>query len=139
MKGAPWYREGLRFGCTRCGRCCTIPGHVWVDDEEVTRLAERLGLARDEFHRRFLRRVGSRLSLTEKGRHECIFWSADAGCSVYEDRPRQCRTFPFWPENVVTPESWEAVVEDCPGAGEGRLYDQREIVALGAGRGAASG
>ena len=26
-----WYRDGLRFECTRCGACCTgAPGYVWV-------------------------------------------------------------------------------------------------------------
>lgn len=139
MTTPPWYGEGLRFGCSRCGRCCTIPGNVWVDEEEIARLAARLGLALDEFGRRYLRRVGSRLSLVEKGRHECVFWSPEAGCTVYRDRPRQCRTFPFWPENVATPDDWEAVVEDCPGAGEGRLYPHTEIVALGKGRGETAG
>lgn len=131
MSSVPWYGDGLRFACSRCGHCCTIPGYVWVDDDEIERLAERLGLSRLEFGRRYLRRVGKRLSLVETERFECVFWSTEAGCTVYEHRPRQCRTFPFWPENVATPEEWEAVVEQCPGAGEGRLYDRDEIVRLG--------
>lgn len=135
----PWYREGLRFSCTRCGRCCTIAGYVWVDEREIARLAGRLGLSVDEFGRRHLRRVGSRTSLVEKAGHECVFWSAREGCTVYEDRPRQCRTFPFWPENVAAPEDWRAVVEECPGAGQGRLYGGEEIVTLGVGRGSAGG
>ena len=138
MTASPWYGDGLRFGCTRCGRCCTIPGYVWVDDEEIARLADRLGLGPDDFGRRYLRRVGSRFSLVEKNRHQCVFWSPEDGCAVYQDRPRQCRTFPFWPENVETPDDWQAVVEDCPGAGRGRLYGHEEIVALGKGSGATS-
>ncbi|MEZ5332455.1 MAG: YkgJ family cysteine cluster protein [Thermoanaerobaculia bacterium] len=135
MSSSPWYGDGLRFTCSRCGRCCTIPGYVWVVEEEITRLAERLGLSRDEFGKRYLRRVGRRLSLIETAGFECVFWSAESGCTVYEDRPRQCRTFPFWPENVESPEEWATVVEECPGAGEGRLYTPQEIVRLGKGSG----
>ena len=33
----PWYRDGLRFECTRCGHCCTgAPGYVWVDAAPAT-------------------------------------------------------------------------------------------------------
>jgi Fe-S-cluster containining protein len=36
----PWYRDGLRFRCTRCGSCCTgEPGNVWVTDEEIAAIA----------------------------------------------------------------------------------------------------
>ena len=35
-----WYQDGLAFECTRCGACCTgAPGYVWVNDEEIARLA----------------------------------------------------------------------------------------------------
>ena len=30
-----WYEQGLRFGCTQCGNCCTGPeGAVWFTEEE---------------------------------------------------------------------------------------------------------
>ena len=36
MRGDPWYREGLRFECIRCGGCCTgFPGTVRVTNEEI--------------------------------------------------------------------------------------------------------
>ena len=35
-ESAPWYRDGLRFTCTRCGNCCTgAPGYVWVDADAM--------------------------------------------------------------------------------------------------------
>ena len=35
-----WYDAGLKFQCTRCGACCTgAPGYVWVNGEEIARLA----------------------------------------------------------------------------------------------------
>lgn len=125
----PWYRDGLSFTCTRCGACCTgAPGYVWVTAEEIARLAESRGEPIDEFSRRYVRRVGSRYSLIEKPGGDCVFWDAKAGCTVYQARPTQCRTWPFWEENVETPEDWERTTRACPGSGRGRLYTADEII-----------
>ena len=130
MASSRWYSEGLRFTCTQCGRCCTIPGYVWMDREEMSELADFLGLPFDEFTKRYVRRVGNRYSLIEKPTSECIFWQGTGpkrGCQVYAARPRQCRTFPFWEENIDSEPAWNEVVRDCPGTGEGRLYEVDEI------------
>jgi Fe-S-cluster containining protein len=120
----PWYRDGLRFACTRCGACCTgAPGYVWVGVPEIDRLAAHLGLTRDEFSRRYVRGVAGRYSLVEKPGGDCTFWDATRGCTVYEARPEQCRTWPFWPDNVETPEDWSQVEAICPGAGRGPIHD----------------
>ena len=125
---SPWYRKGLAFSCTRCGNCCTgAPGYVWVTSDEIQRLAEFRGETTEEFSRRFVRRVGDRYSLIEKPGGDCIFWDKQAGCTVYPARPIQCRTWPFWPENVEKPEDWDGVREVCPGSGHGRLYSLSEI------------
>lgn len=126
----PWFREGLRFECTRCGDCCAgTPGYVWVEPEEIDRLAAHLGLDADAFGRTYLRRVGDRVSLVEMAGHACVFWDAARGCSVYEARPDQCRTWPFWPGNLATPEDWEGTQRVCPGAGQGPLIGVDEILA----------
>lgn len=126
----PWYQEGLSFTCTRCGACCTgDEGFVWVNEEEIDRLAERLGLNTTQFAQQYLRRVGRRLSLREREDGACVFWSATSGCTVYQDRPRQCRSWPFWNSNLRTPKAWEHTVRICPGAGTGRLYTVDEILA----------
>ena len=128
----PWYSDGLRFACRGCGACCRVEGHVWVGEADIRRLAEQLDLTVDEFGRRYLRRVGRRYSLIEKPNHDCVFW--DDGCVVYEARPPQCRTFPFWPENLDGPGAWDEAAEDCKGIDRGRLYDIGEVRAIRTGR-----
>jgi Fe-S-cluster containining protein len=126
----PWYRDGLAFECTRCGACCTgAPGYVWVNAEEIARLAEFRGQSVDQFTRAFVRRVGDDYSLIEKPGGDCIFWDTRSGCTVYPARPVQCRTWPFWPENIATRDEWERVEGACPGSGRGRVFSVEEIKA----------
>jgi Fe-S-cluster containining protein len=129
----PWYREGLAFACTRCGACCTgAPGYVWVNPEEIARLAEHRGEEVDDFSRTFVRQVGNRFSLIERPGGDCIFWDKQAGCTVYGARPVQCRSWPFWPENIASPEDWENVTAICPGSGQGQVFSVEEIRATAA-------
>jgi hypothetical protein len=100
---------------------------VWVTSDEIQRLAEFRGETIEEFSTRFVRRVGDSYSLIEKPGGDCIFWDKQAGCTVYPARPIQCRTWPFWPENVEKPADWQRVQEVCPGSGHGRLYSLSEI------------
>ena len=126
----PWYRDGLSFSCTRCGACCTgAPGFVWVDVDEIDALAQSLGMTRDAFSMKYVRRIGDRYSLKEKRGGDCIFWEKGKGCTVYEARPIQCRTWPFWPENIATPEDWEHIKSICPGSGKGNFFSLEEIQA----------
>jgi Fe-S-cluster containining protein len=124
----PWYRDGLSFTCTRCGACCTgAPGYVWVDDEEIARLAAARNESIEHFMKAFIRRVGDRYSLIEKPGGDCIFWDKKAGCTVYAARPVQCQTWPFWPENIESPEEWDRVTRVCPGSGRGQWFSLEEI------------
>src|SRR5438309_1796879 len=124
----PWYENGLRFQCTRCGHCCTgAPGYVWVNEEELTALAQFRGEPVEEIREFHTRQVGQRRTLCEKPNGDCVYWDKEAGCTVYPVRPRQCRTWPFWESNVVTPEAWKRTCEVCPGSGQGELIPAEEI------------
>jgi uncharacterized protein len=124
----PWYRDGLAFTCTKCGACCTgAPGYVWVNLDEITRLAEFRGMSVEEFGRQFVRQVGDELSLIERPGGDCIFWDRKAGCTVYPARPIQCQTWPFWPENIASAENWDHITRICPGSGQGQVFSVEEI------------
>jgi Fe-S-cluster containining protein len=129
----PFYADGLRFSCTRCSRCCRLaPGFVFLTREDLSRLVQATGLPAREFVDRYCRQVGlnsfQRLSLKEKHNYDCIFWE-EQGCTVYEHRPYQCRSYPFWRANLETRDTWEALKASCPGVGQGRLHSRREIEA----------
>ena len=131
VTGKPFYASGLRFACTRCSRCCRhTPGFVFLSEKDVTTMASRLGLERHEFIGRYCRRVRygpeTRLSLREKPNLDCILWE-NGGCSVYQARPLQCRSFPFWSSCVACSEEWAYHARQCPGMGKGPLHSREEI------------
>jgi len=89
-------------------------------------MAGQLGITAEEFGKKYCRRVWFRTSLLEKRGGDCVMLTPE-GCGVYETRPMQCRTWPFWPDLIDTPAHWADVCEECPGAGQGRLYPPEEI------------
>ena len=59
---------------------------------------------------------------------DCIFLRNVDGvkqCRIYSVRPGQCRTWPFWPENLFSPDDWNRAALRCPGINRGRLYTLR--------------
>lgn len=113
----PWYREGLSFQCTQCGKCCTgSPGYVWVSDDEMKRMAEFLHLPIADFKRLYARRIGQRWALVERKsqNHRCVFYQ-DQKCKVYAARPLQCQAYPFWQENLLSVASWKKAGDECEG------------------------
>ncbi len=137
----PWYRDGLAFACTRCGHCCTGgSGSVRVSDEEIAALARRLELDEETFRARYTRRLrGGEISLREKQSRDCVFFARGHGCVVYADRPRQCRTWPFWSSVVHSRERWEEEARDCPGMNRGPVRDAAAVAALADDDGTAGG
>jgi Fe-S-cluster containining protein len=125
MSDELWYKDGLRFGCLRCGGCCSgFSGTVRITDDEISAIARRLNLPEAEFRNNYTRSVGGGvISLIEKENQDCIFFDKEQGCTVYEDRPRQCRTWPFWRSNIYSPERWKRGGERCPGMNRGMLHD----------------
>ena len=132
-----WIDRGLRFRCTGCGACCHQSGYVWVTVPEIERLARARDESLQEFGRRFLVRIGSRYSIGEDSLGRCLLLGEDNRCTVYADRPQQCRSFPFWKRNLESPETWSEAAELSPGIGHGRLYSREEIDRIASGRAAA--
>ncbi|MEX0677230.1 MAG: YkgJ family cysteine cluster protein [Pirellulales bacterium] len=130
MDEKPWFEKGLRFQCTGCGDCCTgAPGFVWVNREEIAALAKRLRLDTAEFERRYVHKVGVRKSLIEYANGDCVLFDPNTRkCTVYDDRPRQCRTWPFWKSNVATKDSWDETCAVCPGSGKGQLHRVEDVL-----------
>ncbi len=51
-----WYKDGLQFTCTRCGKCCRDredPTFVFLEEDDVQRLSECLSLSPKQVLQRY--------------------------------------------------------------------------------------
>ena len=133
-KKRPWYADGLAFECAECGQCCSGPeeGYVWIGEQEIHDAAAVLGMSEQEFVQQYTRLVGRRISLTEKPVSvDCVFLEEDGEgvkhCQIYQARPVQCRTWPFWSMNLGSDNSWAQAGERCLGINRGSLHDLEHI------------
>lgn len=127
-----FYDQGLAFECTQCHACCRHdPGYVFLSEKDLSALCGHFGKSREAFISDYCRWVdlgeGPLLCLLEKANFDCIFW--DKGCTVYEARPTQCRSYPFWKSPLSSKEQWKWEARFCPGIGRGKLHTKQEIEA----------
>lgn len=117
-------KEGFDFAfdskaCETCaGNCCIgESGYIWTSKKEIENIALHLKLSLEEFKSKYIYRVGYKYSIKEVKLDEnnfacCFFNLQKKQCLIYEVRPVQCRTFPFWDyfkENI------DEVYQECPG------------------------
>ena len=85
-----------QIDCTTCAHCCRTL-QIVVDNKDIQRLALRLGMTPRQFSRKYVQ-VGE-----DKTKYlastPCVFLGADNRCTVYEDRPKACRDFPYLHSN----------------------------------------
>ena len=111
--------DGKPFECNKCGACCRWQGKVHLTPEDIMGLALHLGLALDEFLKKYTDNYGSSVVLKDRENStDCVFMDGNE-CGVYGKHPQQCEE---WPKNYD---------KRCPGfnttGGEGRM-DYKEAV-----------
>jgi len=104
--------------CSTCqGRCCTgESGYIYVTKSEIENIAKLLGLDVRDFVSKYLFKKMYKYSIKEieyNGSFECVFYDRESnGCKIYEARPTQCKTFPFWDYYKTRVEELKL---ECPG------------------------
>lgn len=90
-------------------------------------MARHFGLPTSEFAKKYCAKTNGYFHLKHSEEEVDCRFLRDKKCEVYEARPTQCRTWPFWPE-VMYAKTWaEEVKTFCPGVGKGKLYTAAEI------------
>jgi len=104
--------------CSSCeGNCCIgESGYIWITKDECLKLSSFLDISIDELGEKYLFKVNYKYSIREKqiaqNSYACVFFDLEKKqCSVYDARPNQCKTFPFWEyfKNNI-----EEVKKECP-------------------------
>ena len=100
-------KEGYSYSfnpkaCDECqGKCCTgESGYIYVSKQEMKKISKLLEMNLKDFMDKYLFKKDYKYSIKERVNgesHECIFYdSSSNGCTIYDARPTQCKTFPFW-------------------------------------------
>ena len=134
----PWYKDGLRFECTQCGACCTgEPGLVQFTTEEGRNMAAQLGMELNDFLGLYASKSPDEdcwmLDEIYTGEaHDCVLLgrcneTGKTWCIAHDSRPAQCRTWPFWPDNMKSKKCWDQAGLECEGIGRGPIIPLRVI------------
>ena len=118
----------FRFECQPgCTRCCTQPGEVYLNEEDVRRMAAHLGGTEQTFEDAYCERDSDGdLRLTTPTDKACHFL-LESGCAIHKVKPLQCRAFPFWPEKVANRRAWKNLSRTCPGIGAGPIIPVEQV------------
>jgi len=82
------------FRCLVCGDCCKWGGYVYINEDDVERIAGHLSLSEFDFVNKYAELVNrSRLSLKSREDSSCIFLEKNT-CAIHEVKPKQCVDFP---------------------------------------------
>ncbi len=124
--------KGIRFECQSSGNCCVSRGsygYVYLSKKDIKNLSNGLKTSQKKFIRNYCQKTDGYIHLKElkKNRGNCIFL-IDKKCSVYKSRPTQCRTWPFWPENMNSKDWNNDIAKNCPGVGKGNIIKKKEIL-----------
>ncbi len=104
--------------CNSCeGRCCTgESGYIYVNKSEIEGIAKLLDMEVVDFAKEYLFKKGYKYSIKERKFHEsyeCVFYNRETnGCTIYDARPVQCKTFPFWDYYKTRVDELK---QECPG------------------------
>jgi uncharacterized protein len=108
-------RVWAQIDCTTCANCCKTM-QVVVDDKDIKRLADRLGMTTRAFSKKHVKIEDVPFRSKVISTQPCPFLGEDNRCTVYEDRPQACRDFPFLHKDRFRSRSITMVsnLEVCP-------------------------
>ena len=124
--------KGIRFECQGSGNCCVSRGtygFVYLSQKDIKTLSIGFKTTEQNFVKNYCQKTDGFIHLKElkKNNGNCIFLKENK-CTVYKSRPIQCRTWPFWPENMNTKTWNNDIAKNCPGVGKGKVKTKKEIL-----------
>lgn len=123
VKNSVIKKDGFSFcfnqaACSSCGaRCCRgNSGNIWVNSNDIYNICKLLGVNQIDGLRLFFQKRENqytiREQLNDRNDYRCIFLNNLNLCSIYDARPSQCRTYPFWEHFKM---DIDGLVQECKG------------------------
>lgn len=103
------------FECKMCGSCCHGEGGIFVQKDEIIRIATFLEMTPETFITQFCLEKGNRLSIKTGPDRFCAFYDEGENCTIHPVKPRPCTLWPFYPALLKDMDNWETAKDACPG------------------------
>ena len=124
------FKKGIHFKCQGSSNCCVSRGtygYVYLSKKDILRLSNYIGLNIKDFIRLYCDKTDGFIHFIEKMKNGDCQFLANKRCSIYKARPTQCRTWPFWKENMNAKKWNNEIAKFCPGIGKGDIIKKVEI------------
>ena len=125
-----FYENGIQFQCQGSANCCVSRGsygYVYLSKKDLTRLSKFFNKSVKKFKNLYCHNSEGYFHLKEIYKNgNCIFLK-NKKCTVYTSRPSQCRTWPFWKDNMNVKVWNQDISINCPGIGKGKVIKRKEI------------
>ena len=123
--GEDFFKKGINFKCKGSSSCCVSRGnygYVYLTKKDLNNIARYLNIPNDLFKKKYCEFTDGYLHLKEINTNGNCQFLKNKKCSVYAARPMQCRTWPFWKENMNSKKWNQEIINFCPGIGKGNLF-----------------
>ena len=125
-----FFKKGINFKCQGSSNCCVSResyGYVYLSQKDLIKIAKYLNVSINLFKKKYCEYSDGYLHLKEININGNCQFLENKKCSIYTARPMQCRTWPFWKENMNIKKWNEELINFCPGIGKGKLISASMI------------
>ena len=121
------YKKGLKFKCQGSSNCCVSRGSygfVYLSKKDIKKLSKFMKLEINNFLNLYCDETNGFTHFKEEKKNGDCQFLLNKKCTVYKARPTQCRTWPFWSENMNS-KTWNTEIANfCPGIGKGKIISK---------------
>ena len=124
------FKKGIHFKCQGSSNCCVsrgIYGYVYLSKKDILKLSNYINLNVKNFIKLYCDKTEGFIHFKEKMKNGDCQFLINKRCSIYKARPTQCRTWPFWKENMNAKKWNNEIAKFCPGIGKGGKVKKMEI------------
>ena len=125
------YSKGMRFQCQKSSNCCVSRGSygfVYLSKKDILRLSKYTDLSIKDFIKLYCEKTDGFVHFKENRKNGRCQFLEKKRCSIYAARPTQCRTWPFWNENMNAKTWNNNISKNCPGIGKGKVIKKDQIL-----------
>ena len=103
------------FECKMCGECCYGEGGINIDEKEIKRISDFLGISEKALLDQYCYSRNGKMSIKTGSNGFCIFFDKKTSCKIHPVKPAICSLWPFFPALIKFRSAWKLAQEACPG------------------------